>query len=307
MLAGGVAHDFNNLLTAILSYSELLWTSSSPTIQCTTICDRDPARGERATGLTRQLLAFSRRQRAPARSRRLDEWSPELEKMLRRLIGEDIELSVVPTEAIQKVARRPGSDRAGRDESGGERARRHADRRQARPSRPPTSSSTTICAAEHVGVKPGPLRHARRTDTGAGMDAATLARIFEPFFTTKEWAKARGSACRRCYGIVQQSGGHIWVDSEPGRGTTFKVYLPRSTTTRPERAAPGPGPSRSRQRDDPGGRGRRRGAHSGRAPSSAAAATTCSDGRAAARRSCISEQHPRPIRPAADRRGHAAA
>ncbi len=224
-LAGGVAHDFNNLLSVILSYSAMMLDELKPGEPMRDDVQQIRDAGKRAESLTRQLLMFSRQQVVEPRVVDLNEMLAGMEKMLRRLVGEDVEFVFTPGASLGKVRVDPGSIEQvvmnlvvnARDAMpiGGkltiETSNATLDERYAR---------------EHLGVTKGPHVLLAVSDTGSGMDKATQARIFEPFFTTKEVGKGTGLGLSTVFGIIQQSGGSVWVYSEVGRGTSFKVYLP---------------------------------------------------------------------------------
>ncbi len=226
-LAGGVAHDFNNLLTVIIGHSELLAESLGREESLREQAHEIQRAGERAASLTRQLLAFSRQQVLAPQVVDLNTVILGVEKMLKRLIGEDIELATVLDPNLGRTKADPGQIEQiilnlavnSRDAmpQGGRLVIRTAD-----------ADLTEADKLRMHYILPGPYAVVEVEDTGCGMDQGTQAHIFEPFFTTKEKGKGTGLGLSTVYGIVKQSGGYIWVESEPGRGSTFKVYLPRT-------------------------------------------------------------------------------
>jgi PAS domain S-box-containing protein len=226
-LAGGVAHDFNNLLTAITSYTHLLLDDTAPNDRRREDLLEIKKAADRATSLTRQLLAFSRKQVLQPRVLDVNVVVADLEKMLRRLIGEHIALVTDGRPALSRVHADPGQLEQ-------VIVNLAVNARDAMPSGGTLriATSNVELTAEHwrdhpdVEAKPGRYVLIAVSDTGTGMDPATQARIFEPFFTTKGPGKGTGLGLATVYGIVKQSGGYIWVSSKLGAGATFRIYLP---------------------------------------------------------------------------------
>jgi PAS domain S-box-containing protein len=234
-LTGGIAHDFNNILAAILANSHFLLEELAADDPRHADAGEIKLAAERAVALTRQLLAFSRRQVLEPTVVDLNASIAGLEKMLRRLIGEDVEFSVhaaaelgfvrVDAGQLEQVIMNLAVNARDAMPTGGKLM---------------ISTENVDLDDDYVGTQ-GPVTPGRYVmlsvaDTGCGMDAQTKRRIFEPFFTTKELGKGTGLGLSTCYGIVKQSGGYIWVYSELGRGTVFKIYLPRVD----EQPAPAP-------------------------------------------------------------------
>ncbi len=224
-LAGGIAHDFNNLLTAVIGNAELALMSVEPDSPVAEDLEEIRRTADRAASLTRQLLAFSRRQIMEPRILNLNDLFLDLNRMLRRLIGENIELITVPAPDLKPVKADPGQIEQVLTNLA-------VNARDAMPDggRLVIQTRNAILdpefAREHPETTPGEYVLFTVTDTGVGMDAQVLAHLFEPFFTTKERGKGTGLGLSTCYGIVRQNNGCILVHSEPGRGAVVEVYLP---------------------------------------------------------------------------------
>ena len=237
LLAGGVAHDFNNLLTAILGFAELIPQDLAPDSRSRSYVNEIEAAGDRAVSLTRQLLAFSRRQPLQPTMLDLNSVLAKIEQLIKRVIGEHIVFATVLDHHLGLVEADPGQIEQvilnlvinARDAMpmGGELRIETAN-----------AQLDESYVSQHLGASVGPHVMLVVSDTGIGMDKETQARIFEPFFTTKEPGRGTGLGLSTVYGIVRQSGGNIWVYSEPMHGTTFRIYLPRA-----EGDAAGPAPT----------------------------------------------------------------
>jgi two-component system, cell cycle sensor histidine kinase and response regulator CckA len=225
-LAGGIAHDFNNLLTIIKGYTELGLTRARNYPELRGDIERIEGAAERAAGLVRQLLAFSRRQVLQPKVIDLNGIVLGLDQLLRRLMDEDIAMKTVVGQELGMIKADPGQI---------EQVIMNLvmNARDAMPDGGRLIVETenveldAAYARDHATVRPGRYVMLAVSDTGVGMSGETIAHIFEPFYTTKESGRGTGLGLSTVYGIVKQSGGYIWVYSEPGKGTTFKVYLPR--------------------------------------------------------------------------------
>ncbi len=226
-LAGGVAHDFNNLLTAINGYSDLMLETMDPSEEYYEDIKEIRKAGNRAADLTRQLLAFSRRQMLNMRILNLNDVLQNMDKMLRRIIGEHISLNYLFSD-------RPAFIRGDASQIDQIVLNLAVNARDAMPNGGKLTIETDLVTLDkgysnkHFQMKPGEYVLLAISDNGIGMSKEVQKRIFEPFFTTKEIGKGTGLGLSTVYGIVKQSNGFIWVYSEPGQGTTFKIYLPRA-------------------------------------------------------------------------------
>jgi len=224
-LAGGVAHDFNNVLTVIMGYAQHMIEFQDPDTVHNSASQILTA-SNRAASLTRQLLAFGRKQILQPSVVNLNTVIVDVDKMLRRLIAENVQIVTRPATTL-------GCVKADLGQIEQVLLNLVINARDAMPGGGTITVETAnveldeAYASQHTGVQPGSYVMLAVSDTGIGMDETTKSHIFEPFFTTKETGKGSGLGLATVYGVVQQSGGHIWVYSEPGRGSTFKVYLPR--------------------------------------------------------------------------------
>jgi len=224
-LAVGVAHDFNNLIIVISGYSELLLDTLPPGVPARELLKEIKNAGERAASLTHQLLVFSRKQMLELRVVDLNAVVANSENMLKRLVGEDVDMVTVLDPALGRVKTDPGLI---------EQILMNLviNARDAMPQGGKLTIETANTVLDQTygrsdaGVKPGRYVMLAVSDTGSGMDDQTKTRIFEPFFTTKEEGKGTGLGLAMIHGFIKQSGGHVFVDSEPGRGSTFKIYVP---------------------------------------------------------------------------------
>lgn len=225
-LSGGIAHDFNNLLGVIIGYSQVLKRRLEPGNALREHVEEIEKAGQRAAALTRQLLAFSRQQILSPSVLRLNDLVLDMVKMLPRLLGEDIAVNTSLGQELGRV-------KADQGQIEQVIMNLAVNARDAMPEGGKLRIETAnveldqAYAWQHPGAKPGLYVKLAVIDSGTGMEKETLAHIFEPFFTTKEVGKGTGLGLATVYGVVKQSGGYIWVDSEPGRGSSFQIFLPR--------------------------------------------------------------------------------
>lgn len=224
-LSGGIAHDFNNLLGVIIGYSRVLKKSLGADNPLAEHALEIEKAGQRAAAMTKQLLAFSRQQVLTPEILDLNALATDMEKMLPRLLGEDIEVSLELDSAL-------GSVKADQSQIEQVIMNLAVNARDAMPTggklkiQTSNASLDKVYTRNHPGSKEGSYVRLTVTDTGTGMDAATLTHMFEPFFTTKERGKGTGLGLATVYGIVKQSNGYIWVESTPGNGSSFQIFLP---------------------------------------------------------------------------------
>ncbi len=246
LLAGGIAHDFNNILTGINGFAELLMEKFRDDAESLSDASQIYELGNRAADLIKQLLAFSRKQALRPVTCNVNSLVENMSRLLRRMIGEDIDLNVVTAHGLGNVRVDPGQI---------EQVLMNlaVNARDAMPGGGKLTIETTNAefddeyCREHVGAKPGPYVMLALSDTGCGMDDDTRRKVFEPFFTTKATGNGTGLGLATVYGIVKQHGGNIYVYSEPGAGSTFKIYLPIV------REAVEDAPEKSSVRDSPRG------------------------------------------------------
>ncbi len=229
-LAGGIAHDFNNVLTVVKSFTEFLLEDLEGTDPRRADVQEIAKAADRAAGMTRRLLAFSRRQVLQPRPIDLNAVIAGMERMLQRLIGDDVRVTTSLDGALLPVQADPGSI---------EQVILNliVNARDAMPSGGSLAIETHNARLDHPdanwSIQPGPYAMLSIRDTGHGMDAATQARVFEPFFTTKGMGEGTGLGLAMVYGIIKQSRGHVWVSSKAGEGTTFTIYLPQVVAIEP--------------------------------------------------------------------------
>ena len=234
-LSGGVAHDFNNILGVIIGYSEALQQMMPADDPMREAVDEIEKAGRRAAALTQQLLAFSRKQVLEPKILELNSIVADVEKMLRRLIGEDVELQIVSASALGMV-------KADRGQIEQVILNLAVNARDAMPHGGKLRIETMNADLDENDARrlryviPGQYVMLRVSDTGTGMSAEVQSHIFEPFYTTKEQGKGTGLGLATVYGVVKQSGGYIWLDSEVGKGSRSQVYLPRAEGVEPETA-----------------------------------------------------------------------
>ncbi len=234
-LSGGVAHDFNNILGVIIGYSEALQQMMPADDPMREAVDEIEKAGRRAAALTQQLLAFSRKQVLEPKILDLNSIVADVEKMLRRLIGEDLELQIVPAPALGRV-------KADRGQIEQVILNLAVNARDAMPQGGKLKIETMNADLDENDARrlryviPGQYVMLQVSDTGTGMSAEVQSHIFEPFYTTKEQGKGTGLGLATVYGVIKQSGGYIWLESEVGKGSKFQVYLPRAEGVEPETA-----------------------------------------------------------------------
>jgi len=231
-LTGGIAHDFNNLLTAILGFTHLMQSELSPEDSLYEFTERILCSGERAASLTSQLLAFSRKQIIQPKVLDLKAVIPDMDQMLQRIIGEDVELRTVLALDLWPVKMDPAQV-----EQIIVNIAVNARHAMPRGGRLTVEVSNAVldedAVADRPETEPGEYVQLAITDTGVGMSDEVLAQIFEPFFTTREVGQGTGLGLSTVYGIVKQNHGDIWVHSQVGQGTTFKIYIPRAGQATP--------------------------------------------------------------------------
>ncbi len=234
-LSGGIAHDFNNILGVIIGYSEALQQMMAADDPMREAVDEIEKAGRRAAALTQQLLAFSRKQVLEPKVLDLNSIVADVEKMLRRLIGADVELNILPASELGRV-------KADRGQIEQVILNLAVNARDAMPRGGKLTIETMNADLDENDARrlryviPGHYVMLQVSDTGTGMSAEVQAHIFEPFFTTKEQGKGTGLGLATVYGVIKQSGGYIWLESEVGKGSRFQVYLPRAEGAEPEAA-----------------------------------------------------------------------